>query len=220
MDRFRHTVSDDEFRRIVAVLRLAVPYTGMILSTRERPEFRDEVIATGISQISAGSRTGVGGYRLDGRPPAASDAAVTCSSGEAVAGAEETTGAERAAGAHQAAVAAPQFEVEDTRSPDEIIRSLALSGYIPSYCTACYRKGRTGDRFMELAKTGRIKEVCSPNAVLTFKEYLLDYASPETREAGEKAITEHIAAIPNEAVRGETLERLARIERGERDVYF
>jgi len=186
---FPHLVGDEEFRRIVAVLRLAVPYTGMILSTRERPGFRDEVIATGISQISTGSCTGVGGYSAENR--------------------REKTACET-----------PQFSVEDRRSPDEMIRSLAQSGYIPSYCTACYRQGRTGDRFMALAKTGKIQEVCAPNAILTFKEFLIDYASDETRKVGEQAIREHLAAIPNEAVRMETERRLSLIEGGRRDLYF
>ena len=188
-DGFPYLVSDDEFRRLVAVLRLAVPYTGMILSTRERPEFRDQVIATGISQISAGSCTGVGGYS-----------------------AEETGG--------HADEGAAQFTVEDRRSPDEVIRSLADSGYIPSYCTACYRQGRTGDRFMALAKTGEIQNVCAPNAILTFKEYLIDYASEKTRQAGEKAIREHLEAIPSASVRLETERRLALIAEGRRDLYF
>ncbi|MGE5483925.1 MAG: [FeFe] hydrogenase H-cluster radical SAM maturase HydG [Ignavibacteriales bacterium] len=192
IEEFPNLVTDDQFRRIVAVLRLAVPYTGMILSTRERPAFRDEVIATGISQISAGSCTGVGGYSAETR---------------------------RASGAGGDAEP-PQFKVDDTRSPDEIIRSLAESGYIPSYCTACYRQGRTGDRFMALAKTGRIKEVCAPNAILTFKEYLLDYAGEETKRAGERAIERHLGAIPSEGVREETRHRLHLIEAGTRDLYF
>lgn len=191
MSEFPYLVNDDEFRRIVAVLRLAVPYTGMILSTRERPGFRDQVIATGISQISAGSCTGVGGYSAETR----------CHG-------------------HKQPRDTAQFSVEDTRSPDEIIRSLASSGYIPSYCTACYRQGRTGDRFMALAKTGAIQNVCAPNAILTFKEYLIDYASEETRKAGENAIREHLQAIPDEAVRKETERRLELIESGQRDLYF
>ncbi len=180
---FAYPVSDRDFKRLVAILRLAVPYTGIILSTRERPELRDELFALGVSQLSAGSCTGVGGY---------------------------------ARGEH----AATQFEVEDHRSPDEIIRSLAVSGYIPSYCTACYRQGRTGDRFMQLAKTGEIGNVCQPNAILTFKEYLLDYASPATREAGERAIAAHLEEVSSPAVREETVRRLKRIEAGERDLYF
>ncbi len=185
LDAFPHLVDDRDFKKIAAVLRLAVPYTGIILSTRERPGFRDEVFAVGVSQISAGSRTGVGAYRADS------------SCGESV-----------------------QFSVDDHRTPDEVIASLARSGYIPSYCTACYRQGRTGDRFMRFAKTGEIQNLCQPNAILTFKEYLLDYASEGTRRAGEAAIREHLALIPSATVRKETLARLARIERGERDLYF
>ena len=190
---FPYLVSDEDFRRLVALIRLAVPYTGMILSTREKPGFRDEVFGLGISQISAGSCTGVGGYREE---------------------------AERTARGEPAPDDAAQFAVEDHRRPDEIIRSLALSGYIPSYCTACYRRGRTGDRFMSLAKTGEIKNLCLPNAILTFKEYLLDYASPATREAGERAIASHLQEIGKPEVREETVRRLGRLEAGERDLYF
>ncbi len=188
LDNFPYLVSDDDFRKIIAVMRLAVPYTGMILSTREAPGYRDELFGLGISQISAGSCTGVGGYR------------------------EEKEGG--------SACNTAQFEVADERSPDELIRSLCLSGYIPSYCTACYRSGRTGDRFMALAKTGQISNVCQPNAILTFKEYLEDYASPETKEVGEKTIQEHLGYIKSDKVRAKTVERLQMIEAGARDLYF
>lgn len=190
LENFPYLVSDHNFKKVVAVLRLAVPYTGMILSTRERPEFRDELIAIGISQISAGSCTGVGGYRraLQESPEEEEDTA--------------------------------QFQLEDRRSPDEVLRSVCLSGYIPSFCTACYRQGRTGDRFMTLAKSGQIQNVCQPNAILTFKEFLLDYASPETRRVGEETIQKHLDLIASPGVRKETIARLARIERGERDLYF
>ncbi|HBQ28612.1 MAG TPA: [FeFe] hydrogenase H-cluster radical SAM maturase HydG, partial [Desulfotomaculum sp.] len=151
----------------------------------ERAEFRDEIISLGISQLSAGSCTGVGGYHKEIEGP--------------------LTG---------------QFQIEDQRSPDEVLRSICLAGYIPSFCTACYRKGRTGDRFMPLAKSGQIQNVCQPNAILTFKEFLLDYASPETKELGEKTIAEHLKEIPNPAVRRETEKRLKRLEQGERDLYF
>ncbi|HAG08916.1 MAG TPA: [FeFe] hydrogenase H-cluster radical SAM maturase HydG [Desulfotomaculum sp.] len=182
---FPYLVSDKDFKKLIAVIRLAVPYTGMILSTRERAEFRDELISLGISQLSAGSCTGVGGYHkeIENLSPG-------------------------------------QFEVEDHRSPDEVLQSICLAGYLPSFCTACYRKGRTGDRFMSLAKTGQIQNVCQPNACLTFKEFLLDYASPETKEIGEKTITVHLKEIPNPAVRQETEKRLKRLEQGERDLYF
>jgi 2-iminoacetate synthase len=190
LDNFPYLVSDRDFKKIIAILRLAVPYTGMILSTRERPEFRDELISVGISQISAGSCTGVGGYRKS------------------------------LSGEHQEEGETAQFQVEDHRSPDEMLRSVCLSGYIPSFCTACYRKGRTGDRFMSLAKTGQIQNVCQPNAILTFKEFLLDYASPETRRVGEEAIRKHLELIENPAVREETIARLEMIEKGQRDLYF
>jgi len=203
LERFPHLVSDRDFKKLVAILRLAVPYTGMILSTRERPGFRDEVFAVGISQISAGSRTGVGAYKKDA--PDDSDRAATAS-----AASRPTTDDDDSA----------QFAVDDHRTPDEIVASLARSGYIPSYCTACYRKGRTGDRFMEFAKTGQIQNMCQPNAILTFKEYLLDYASDETRKVGEEAIRKHLDMIPSPKIRQETIARLARLEGGERDLYF
>lgn len=189
----QHLVNDDEFRKIIAILRLAVPYTGIILSTREKASFRDELISLGISQLSAGSCTGVGGYR------------------------EEYDHLKEKVGRNQDS---PQFQVEDHRSPDEVLRSVCQSGYIPSFCTACYRKGRTGDRFMPLAKSGQIQNVCQPNAILTFKEFLEDYASETTKKIGEKTIKEHLESIPNLHVRKLTEERLKLIEKGERDLYF
>ena len=185
IESFPHLVTDDEFKKLVAIIRLAIPYTGMLLSTREKPGFRDKVIELGISQISAGSCTGVGGYHEEIK--------------------EGFQG---------------QFEIEDHRSADEMLRTTCTQGYLPSFCTACYRQGRTGDRFMRLAKTGQIQNVCQPNAILTFKEYLLDYASQDTREVGEKTIASHLEQIPNTRVRTETERRLERICQGERDLYF
>jgi 2-iminoacetate synthase len=184
LEGFPHLVSDEDFRTVIAVLRLAVPYTGMIISTRERPGYRDELLELGISQLSAGSCTGVGGYSRRE---------------------EEDTS---------------QFVVSDTRTPQELIRNLCRSGYLPSYCTACYRSGRTGDRFMALAKSGKIGDTCQPNAILTFKEYLLDYADRETRELGEQAIQEHLGQIRSEGVRNKTVDRLKLLEEGRRDLYF
>jgi 2-iminoacetate synthase len=189
---FPHLVSDEDFRKVIAIIRLAVPYTGMILSTREDPELRDELITYGISQISAGSCTGVGGYKNVY---------------------EEHTGTSNTNNGQQ-------FEPSDHRSPNEIIRMLCEKGFIPSYCTACYRQGRTGDRFMGLAKTGEIQDVCLPNALLTFKEFLIDYADEPTRTAGESLVREALATIPGESVRAETAERLKEIEGGKRDLYF
>ncbi|MCL6639444.1 MAG: [FeFe] hydrogenase H-cluster radical SAM maturase HydG [Firmicutes bacterium] len=186
---FPYLVSDAEFKKIIAVLRLAVPYTGMILSTRERAGFRDELLSVGISQLSAGSCTGVGGYQAAKEKGPAGDGA-------------------------------PQFHVEDQRSLDEVIRSVCRSGYIPSFCTACYRSGRTGDRFMALAKTGQIQNVCQPNAILTFGEFLQDYASPETRQAGEEAIARHLEYINSPAVKREARHRLEQINEGARDLFF
>jgi 2-iminoacetate synthase len=188
LEDFPYLVSDREFKKLVAIIRLAVPYTGMILSTRESAQLRDELVAVGISQLSAGSCTGVGGYYRENN-------------------------ADREA-------QRTQFKVDDCRSLDEVVASVCKSGYIPSFCTACYRKGRTGDRFMSLAKTGQIQDVCQPNAILTFKEFLLDYASPETRLAGEQAIMQHLDQIRDPKVRQLTMERLAQLEKGTRDLYF
>jgi 2-iminoacetate synthase len=188
LEDYPYILTDDQFKKIVAILRLAVPYTGIILSTRESAAIRDEVIHYGVSQVSAGSCTGVGGYKNE----------------------HET---------HENCNTA-QFNVEDHRSPDEVIQSLCGSGYIPSYCTACYRQGRTGDRFMQLAKTGNIHNVCQPNAIMTFQEYLLDYASEETKKAGEETIKKHLTEIENEQVRKLTEERLEEIKKGKRDLYL
>ncbi|MGE5404481.1 MAG: [FeFe] hydrogenase H-cluster radical SAM maturase HydG [Candidatus Saccharibacteria bacterium] len=185
LSQFPYLVDDEDFRKIIAVLRLAVPYTGMLLSTRERPGYRDELMGLGISQISAGSCTGVGGYK------------------------------DESLGNHEVSTA--QFTVADERTPDELIRNLCQGGYIPSYCTACYRSNRTGDRFMALAKSGEICNVCQPNAIMTFKEYLEDYASPETKEIGAKVIQDHLNQIKNETIKAKTIERLDLIEKGKRD---
>ena len=182
LETFPHLVSDEDFKRIVACLRLAVPYTGMILSTRESPRFREEVIALGISQISAGSRTGVGEYSK----------------------LEHDT---------------PQFEVSDHRNLDEMIRELLPSDYLPSFCTACYRMGRTGETFMSWAKSSHIHEFCQPNAILTFQEYLCDYASPATIEVAVPAIEAALAKVEPK-LQDECKNRLARIKKGERDLYF
>jgi 2-iminoacetate synthase len=239
LETFPYLMADRDFKKIVAILRLAVPYTGIILSTRERPGFRDEVIRVGVSQISAGSQTGVGAYRHERRADGCTDtharalddaglqacgSARSCGDAESCGGrlcggAKASDGGEGSGNEHlQDEV--PQFAVDDNRTPDEIIAGLAKSGYIPSYCTACYRQGRTGDRFMEFAKTGEIQNLCQPNAILTFKEYLLDYASDSTRRAGEEVIKSHLEMIPSEKVRKETEKRLARLEQGERDFYF
>lgn len=188
IENFPHLVNDDDFKKIVATIRLAVPYTGMILSTRERANFRDEAVNLGISQLSAGSCTGVGGYHKD------------------------------IEGKHRETVG--QFQVEDQRSTDEMLHSICESGYIPSFCTACYRRGRTGDHFMPLAKSGEIQNLCQPNAILTFKEFLIDYASEETRKVGEKVIEKQIEAIKDPKMRQNTVERLKKIEAGERDLYL
>ena len=178
-----YAVSDDDFRKIVAILRLAVPYTGIIMSTRENAKMRREGFDLGISQISAGSRTDPGGYSTD-------------SSGE-------VNG---------------QFSLGDHRSLDEVISDVASLGYIPSFCTGCYRLGRTGADFMDMAKPGDIKAHCGPNAVSTFAEYLLDYASPQTREIGFQQIDKVIRDMTG--VAKERSERLVKlVKEGQRDVY-
>jgi 2-iminoacetate synthase len=170
------------------VLRLAVPYTGMILSTREPMGYREEVIALGISQVSAGSCTGVGGY----------------------------------AHAHKLGFedVVPQFQPEDHRSPIEVLKDLLKDGYIPSYCTACYREGRTGDRFMRLAKSGQIANVCQPNALLTLQEYIEDYGDAELRVMGEQVIAKELASIASDKAREVTERYIQRIKSGERDLRF
>lgn len=183
--RFPHLVSEADFKKVVAVLRLAAPYAGLLMSTREGGPFRAELIAAGVSQISAGSCTGVGGY------------AVALEEG----GAEVT----------------PQFEVEEHRSHLEIIKELLLQGYLPSYCTACYREGRTGDRFMELAKSGQIQNVCHPNAILTFQEYLEDFGDQELKELGRRVIMDGLKEIENPLVRERVSRRLGLISQGQRD---
>lgn len=179
-----HAVNDDDMRRIVSCFRLAVPYTGIILSTRERPEFRNELISLGVSQLSAGSRTSPGGYH------------------DAKAHKPETE----------------QFSIGDDRSLAEMVAQLCKGNYIPSFCTACYRKGRTGETFMGLAKHGEIHNMCAPNGILSFKEYLLDYADEETRAEGDRIIAQELEDLEPH-MRRKTMELLARIENGERDVY-
>ncbi|UCH33395.1 MAG: [FeFe] hydrogenase H-cluster radical SAM maturase HydG, partial [Armatimonadota bacterium] len=177
-------VSDDDVRFIVAVLRLAVPYTGIIMSTRETAEMRRELFGLGVSQLSAGSRTYPGAYS-DGR-----------------AHVEE----------------AEQFALGDTRSLDLVVRDLCENRYLPSFCTSCYRLGRTGKDFMDIAKPGLIQRFCTPNALLTFQEYLLDYASPDTRAVGERLTAQLLGQVAP-ALRAKVKERLAAIRAGERDLY-
>ncbi|QBD87236.1 [FeFe] hydrogenase H-cluster radical SAM maturase HydG [Clostridium tetani] len=188
LKEYPHLVKDEDFKKIVAILRLSVPYTGIILSTREEADFREKVIALGVSQISAGSCTGVGGYSKENNIKHKDEK--------------------------------PQFELGDNRSPIEVIKSICKSGYIPSYCTACYREGRTGERFMSLAKTGEIQNVCHPNAILTFKEFLLDYGDKEAKDLGQELIRKSLEDIPNEKIKKMTEEKLERIESGERDLRF
>jgi len=176
-------VSDVDFRKIVAILRLAVPYTGIIMSTRETPNIRRETFALGVSQISAGSRTNPGGY-VDGEEK------------------EDTA----------------QFSLGDHRGLDEVIRDVASLGYIPSFCTACYRLGRTGADFMDLAKPGDIKDHCDPNALSTFMEYLVDYATPQTRVVGEQLITNALAGM-SELQRARSAAMIEKVKAGSRDVY-
>jgi len=189
-DSFPYLVNDRDFKKVVAAIRIAVPYTGLILSTRESIEFRRELLEIGISQMSAGSCVGVGGYAKKLKS-------------------EEDESQEE-----------PQFFLSDHRKPLDVIKSLVKDGYIPSYCTACYREGRTGDRFMSLAKTGQIKNCCHPNALLTFEEYLSDYADDELKEIGQRLIDKEVLNIPNEKRRERAIEYLRRIRNGERDLRF
>ncbi|MCI5793982.1 MAG: [FeFe] hydrogenase H-cluster radical SAM maturase HydG [Ruminococcus sp.] len=185
---FDNSIDDDTFAKIIACIRIAVPYTGMIISTRENETCRDKVMGLGISQISGGSRTSVGGYA--GYSP------------------EERP--------HDT----EQFDVSDQRTLDEVVKWLMEKGYIPSFCTACYREGRTGDRFMALCKVGQIQNCCHPNALLTLQEYLTDYATEETQKIGEALIDREILNVPDPKRREKALSYLARIRNGERDFRF
>lgn len=185
-DVFDNGISDDTFAKIVACLRIAVPYTGMIISTRESQKSRERALHLGISQISGGSKTSVGGYADEEKP-------------------DENSA---------------QFDISDNRSLDEVVQWLMKLGYAPSFCTACYREGRTGDRFMTLLKNKQIINCCHPNALMTLKEYLEDYASEETKKIGEKLIEKELEKIPNETVRKKAAEYIANIHEGKRDFRF
>ena len=186
VNEFSNAIPDEIFEKIVALIRIAVPYTGMIISTRESQKVREKVLQLGVSQISGGSRTSVGGY-VEPEP-------------------EEENSA--------------QFDISDHRSLDEIVNWLTEMGFIPSFCTACYREGRTGDRFMSLLKSGQISNCCQPNALMTLKEYIMDYASEETKKNAEALIEKEIENVTNPKVRGIAKERLKMIEEGKRDFRF
>lgn len=185
-DTFDNSIDDDTFAKIVACIRISVPYTGMIISTRESAKCREKLLHLGISQISGGSKTSVGGYA----EPEPKD---ECSE---------------------------QFDVSDSRTLDQVVAWLMEKGYIPSFCTACYREGRTGDRFMSLCKSGQIQNCCHPNALMTLKEYLEDYASPGTKKIGNELILKELESIPKEKVRKIVEERIVKIAAGERDFRF
>ncbi len=182
---FDNSISDEIFAKICALIRIAVPYTGMIISTRESQEVREKVLKLGVSQISGASRTSVGGYTEEERP-------------------------------HDS----EQFDVSDQRTLDEVVKWLMELGYIPSFCTACYREGRTGDRFMSLLKSGQIQNCCHPNALMTLKEFLEDYASEGTKEIGEKLIRDELKNIPKDNVRKIAEDYLNNIHSGKRDFRF
>jgi len=183
--KFDNGITDETFAKICALIRIAVPYTGMIISTRESQDVREKVLRLGVSQISGGSRTSVGGYTEEIRP-------------------HETE----------------QFDVSDQRTLDDVVNWLMKMGYIPSFCTACYREGRTGDRFMSLCKSGQIQNCCHPNALMTLKEYLMDYASEDTKKIGEELIEKELDNIPKDNVRSICSDRLIKIETGIRDFRF
>ena len=185
LDMFNHLINDETFIKIVAILRVAVPYTGIILSTRETEDIRKLLIQYGVSQISAGSCTDVGGY---------SD--------------------------NEKGISSAQFEIADHRKPIDILKELIKDKHIPSYCTACYRSGRTGDRFMRLAKSGEIHNVCTPNALMTLMEFITDYGDQEIYNLGYGLIMEEISKIKNEKIKNLTLDNLNRIKNGERDLFL
>lgn len=181
----KYQVSDQDFLKLIAVLRLAVPYTGMIISTRETPEIRRQAFAIGISQASAASKTEPGGYS-----------------------------------SREKQMVEGQFNLNDHRSLDEVVQDICSLGYLPSFCTGCYRTGRTGDYFMQLAKSGKIHELCQPNALLTFKEYLLDYASAKTKKIGGQTIMNQFSLIKAGPIRKKLAEYLEKVEQGKRDLFF
>lgn len=185
-DQFSDAINDDIFAKIVAVLRVAVPYTGLIISTRESVKSRERVLQYGVSQISGGSKTSVGGY------------------------AEPEPEEENSA----------QFDVNDNRTLDEVVNWLLKLGYVPSFCTACYREGRTGDRFMRLVKSGQIANCCLPNALMTLEEYLEDYASEDTKKIGEEVIQKELCGITNPLIYKRAKEKIGKIKEGERDFRF
>lgn len=185
-DAFDNGIDDEIFAKLCALIRISVPYTGMIISTRESKEVREKVIKLGVSQISGASKTSVGGYCEEEAEDDNSE----------------------------------QFDVSDKRTLDEVVRWLMDMGYIPSFCTACYREGRTGDRFMRLCKSGQIQNCCHPNALMTLKEYLMDYASEDTKQIGEELIKAELNNIPKEKVREICKENLSNIEKGIRDFRF
>ena len=184
LETYPYLLDDKMFKKIVAILRIALPFTGLILSTRETPSMRKELLKYGVSQISAGSSTGVGGYK------------------------EREEGNE-----------IKQFKTNDERSPIDILKELLDEGYIPSYCTACYRSGRTGDRFMRLAKSGNIKYVCEPNALMTLLEFSLDYGDEEIYKKSLEVIEKEVENIQREDIKQRTKESLEKMKNGERDFY-
>ena len=186
LENYPHLLSDEMFKRVVAVLRIAVPYVGIILSTRETAKMRREVLRYGVSQVSAGSSTGVGGYKE-----------------------REENGSDD-----------KQFQTEDDRTPLEVIKELLDDGYIPSYCTACYRTGRTGDRFMELAKSGEIQNVCEPNAITTLIEYALDYGDEEFKEKAMKTALKVVSEIKNERIKNIVEKNIEKLKQGKRDLFL
>lgn len=186
LEKFPNIVSDEMFKKLVAVIRIAVPFTGIIMSTRETPEMRRDALKFGVTQVSSGSSTGVGGYKEREEK----------GSGEA------------------------QFKTSDERTPLEVLNSLLDDGYIPSYCTACYRMGRTGEKFMKLAKSGEIQNMCEPNAMLTLMEYVLDYGDAETCKKAEKVIKERTEKLKSEKVKEFIMESLEKLKEGGRDYYI
>ncbi|GAA0115202.1 [FeFe] hydrogenase H-cluster radical SAM maturase HydG [Clostridium senegalense] len=185
LENFPNLVDDETFKKIVTIIRIAVPFTGIILSTRESASMRKELLKYGVSQVSAGSITGVGGYKEQ----------------------EEGNNVD-------------QFTVSDNRSPIEVLNELLDDGYIPSYCTACYRKGRTGERFMTLAKSGQIQNVCEPNAMTTLMEYALDYGDDKFIEKAEKTIIDNLKYIKREDIRELVKENIKKLKEGKRDLYI
>lgn len=212
LSTFPYLVDDETFKRLVAIIRIAVPYTGIIMSTRETAKMRKELLHYGVSQVSAGSCTGIGGYKESDNGLGEKQNNESQKS-ESQNNDKQNTTTEKSS-------STLQFSVSDERRPMDVIKDLMADGYIPSYCTACYRKGRTGDRFMQLAKSGNIQYVCTPNALMTLLEYILDYGDDQLKKIGEEFIEKEVQKIERGDIKDLLIKNIAELKAGKRDLYL